>query len=191
VTKLLETIKVEKGVPLHIEYHQERLERSMHALHYRSRYDLVSLLSPPNNGTYRCRVIYDDHDISIEYLPYILRPIRSLKAIHADTIEYGLKYLNRDALNVLFEQKESCDDIAIIKNGCLTDTSIANIALFDGQQWCTPKQPLLHGTTRQRLLQSKKIIEKEIPYESISSYTRCGVFNAMTDFIEVENGIIL
>ncbi len=191
VTKLLETIKIVDGKILHVNYHQERLERSMMTLNYHHNYKLSSLLHPPKKGTYRCRVVYDDMNIEVEYIPYTLKKIRSLKIVEDNSIEYSLKYENRDALNALFKLKDDCDDIAIIKNGYLTDTTIANIALFNGEQWHTPKQPLLCGTTRQRLLENGTIVERDISLSSIPSYKKCAVFNAMTDFVELENGIIL
>ena len=41
--------------------------------------------------------------------------------------------------------KREQDEILITRNGLLTDTSIANIALFNGKEWHTPKHPLLKG----------------------------------------------
>ena len=37
--------------------------------------------------------------------------------------------------------KREQDEILITRNGLLTDTSIANIALFNGKEWHTPKHP--------------------------------------------------
>ncbi len=189
--KLLETVKTVDGDILHVNYHQERLDRSMATLNYQSEYNLASLIQAPKKGTYRCRIIYDNDNIRIEYLPYQAKSIRSLKVVTDNSVEYALKYTNRDQLNALFKLRGSCDDIAIIKNGYLTDTTIANIALFDTKQWYTPKRPLLHGTTRQRLLDNGTIIEKEITLASIPSYEKCAVFNAMMGFVELEDGIIL
>ncbi len=162
----------------------------MKVLNYTSHYELIDLIQSPSKNTYRCRVLYDDNSFNIEYIAYKDKKIRSLKIVQSNTIEYALKYENRDALNTLFEKREDCDDIAIIKNGYLTDTTIANIALFDGINWYTPKSPLLHGTTRQRLLNNGTIIEKDIPITSIASYKKCAIFNAMIGFVELEDGII-
>ncbi len=188
--QLLETVKTVDGDILHVKYHQKRLEYSCKMLGFKSKYNLLSLIQAPKKGTYRCRIIYDDVNINITYLPYKTKNILSLKVVQDNSIEYALKYENRDALNTLLERKADCDDIAIIKNGYLTDTTIANIALFDGEHWHTPKRPLLHGTTRQRLLDNGTIIEKDIALMSISSYEKCAIFNAMIGFVELEDGII-
>jgi len=79
-------------------------------------------------------------------------------------------------------QKEQCDDILIIKKGLVSDTSIANIAFYDGKLWFTPKAALLKGTCRTRLLLEGKIIEKEIRVEDIKKYKKIALMNAMIDF---------
>ena len=63
-------------------------------------------------------------------------------------------------LNSLFQIRQDKDDILIVKNGLLTDTSIANIALYDGNDWYTPLHPLLKGTKRAELLDKGVLKEK-------------------------------
>jgi 4-amino-4-deoxychorismate lyase len=190
VTKLLETIKAVDGEILHLKYHQDRLNRSMAALGYDAHYELKELLDPPETGSYRCRVVYDNHTIDICYLPYSTKKIRSLKVVHDDTIEYALKYHNRDALNTLFQQRAQCDDVLIIKNGYVTDSTIANVAFYDGKRWLTPKNPLLKGTTRQRLLDSSWLVERAIKVTELKNYQQSALFNALMGFVELEDGII-
>ena len=177
--KYLETIKIDDGLIYHIEFHQSRLDN---ALNEDTIHNLKNLLSPPLNGLYRCRVVYDKQNIQIYYFPYIKRSIKSLKVIYDDEIEYGHKYENRETIEKLFSQREECDDILIVKNGLITDTSIANIAFYDGENWITPKEPLLQGTTRARLLKEKKIIQKNIRVEDLKAYTKVALMNAMIDF---------
>ena len=47
-----------------------------------------------------------------------------------DTIDYTYKSAHREELNALYAQKGMADDILIVRNGYLTDTSISNIALL-------------------------------------------------------------
>jgi 4-amino-4-deoxychorismate lyase len=70
----------------------------------------------------------------------------------------------------------------IIKNELVTDTSIANIAFFDGEKWLTPKKPLLKGTTRARLLENGEIFEADIDVHTLKNYTQVALLNAMIDF---------
>ena len=86
-----------------------------------------------------------------------MRSIRTLKLVTANHIDYRYKSTDRSELNRLTAQKGNCDDIVIVKNGFITDTSFTNLALFDGHQWLTPAHPLLAGTQRALLLEQGKI----------------------------------
>ena len=177
--KYLETIRILDGVAQHLEYHQERLDKALEA---KNIHTLSELIKAPTLELLRCRIVYDRKSISIEYLPYVKRDIRSLKLLHNDAISYDKKYENREELLALFALKEQCDDILIVKNTLITDTSIANIALFDGVRWYTPKTPLLKGTTRARLLSEGKITEADIAVEELSSFKKIALMNAMINF---------
>ena len=106
--------------------------------------------------------------------------------MQANTIDYTYKSAGREPLNCLFALRGACDDILIVKQGLLTDTSIANIALWDGCEWHTPAQPLLAGTQRRHLLDSGQIKETDIPVASLGNYRHIRLFNALIPFGEVE-----
>jgi 4-amino-4-deoxychorismate lyase len=179
----IESIKIEDGVVYNIDYHQHRYE-SVLGLTDRTPLYLNEYINPPKKkGLWRCRILYTLEEIeSVEYFSYKKRDINSLKLIDADSIEYSKKYANRVELENLFVQKGACDDILIVKNGFITDISIANIALLKDGIWYTPKEPLLRGTTRQRLLEIQQIIPKDIKVDEIYSYERVALLNAMIDF---------
>lgn len=61
--------------------------------------------------------------------------------MQADTIDYTYKSAGREPLNCLFALRGACDDILIVKQGLLTNTSIANIALSDGTHWYAGTSP--------------------------------------------------
>ncbi len=187
---LLETIKIVDGEPLHLGYHQQRVQNSLKTLNLANSFSLKEHLSPPKEGIFRCRVIYRESLVSVAYFPYTYAAINSLKLIHCDTICYALKYENREQLDALFAQKEGCDDILIVKNSFLTDTSKANLAFFDGSKWFTPSTPLLYGTTRARLLHEKKIFEKPLHVSDLSHFSKVAVLNALVDFCVLKDGII-
>ena len=147
-------------------------------------------LSAPKNGLYRCRIVYEKEIEKLEYIPYRQKRIQSFKLIDTD-ISYSLKYENRDEINTLFEQREEADEIIIIKNGLVTDTSIANVCFYNGKEWLSPKLPLLKGTTRQRYLDTAKIKTADIPVKDIKNYSKIAIMNAMVDFYIIENVIIL
>ena len=187
---LLETIKAIDGEIQHLSYHQARYENSLRTLNKKIKYDLKEFITPPKEGVYRCRVIYNENDLDVTYHPYTFNEINSLRLIVDDTIDYPLKYENRTELNRLFDLRQECDDILIVKNSLLTDTSKANIALFDGSKWYTPKNPLLLGTSRARHLDEGRIFERTLHIDDLSSFSEVAVLNAMVDFYIVKNGII-
>jgi len=189
-TRLLETIKCKDGEVFHLPYHQQRFDRSRKALFgIFPSLDLSTLIQPPKQGLFRCRILYDISIHSIEYIPYEEKIITSLKII-ASTIDYDFKYANRKALNHLKETQQEADDILIEKKGYLTDTSIANIAFFTGTEWHTPKNPLLHGTMRDYYIEQGYLKTKAIKKEDLKFYTQVALMNAMIGF-KIINPILI
>ncbi|MEA3434781.1 MAG: aminotransferase class IV family protein [Campylobacterota bacterium] len=179
---LLETIKIEDGEVSNLSYHQSRCNESRKALFSSTDIlDLSSIIQAPPKGLYRCRILYNKKIHSIEYIPYTPKEIHILKIVSSD-LEYTYKYANRDALNKLLLSQPDGDDILIEKHGYITDTSIANIAFYDGKQWFTPEKPLLKGTIRAKLLDEGVLHTRKIKREDIKNYTQVALMNAMTGF---------
>jgi len=184
VPKLLETIKCLDGECLHLDYHLQRLNTSRQKLGFHIPLEIN--LQPPEKGLYRCRLLYEENIKKVEYLPYSMKLPTSFKLVHSD-INYELKYEDRTKLNNLLDDM---DDVIIVKKGLITDTSTANVCFYNGKQWITPKSPLLHGTTRQRLLDEKKIHTADIAHTDIHKFSKIALMNAMIDFQIIENAII-
>ncbi len=187
--KFFETIKVLDGVVYNLSWHQARYESVLNSFGIFSYQDLSSFIKAPKHGLYRCKLIYaiqNIQDIEVTFHRYIKKQIRSLRVVY-DDIDYCKKYLNRDALDKLYQKRDDCDDILIVKNSFITDTSIANIALFQDGIWFTPANPILRGTTRERLLGEKKIIKKDIKIEELKDFSQLALLNAMIDFDIISN----
>lgn len=180
---LLETIRVEEGQIQHWEVHLDRMRRSCKALKIPLQpvdFDSIKALSCAHfKGVFKLRILYSVQIKEMTIEPYVVRPVDSLKIMVADHLEYDHKYADRGALNELFKQRGDADDVLLIKNGLLTDTSYANIALFDGRHWCTPAHPLLPGTHRQRLLETGILQPTDIRLEHLSQYQSLKLINAM------------
>lgn len=187
----LETILCRGGEAHHLPYHQRRLDSTLHAFGFSRHYHLARLITPPQTGIYRCRFLYDGSDFTIEYHPYLPKPVSSLRAVIADTIDYPFKTTDRAPLEALYRLREGCDDVVIVRNGLLSDTTIANIALFDGDRWLTPEKPLLEGTTRGRLIEEGILFPAPLRLDDIAAARKIAVMNALIGFVEVENGIIV
>jgi len=186
---LLETIKIEEGQAFNLLYHQKRFDKSREAIFGLSQsIDLSSLIKAPSKALYRCRILYDKKIHSVEYIPYHEKEIQTLKILSAD-IDYTYKYADREVFNQLLQAHPSHDEIIIEKEGYLTDTTIANIAFYDGKQWFTPEEPLLQGTMRAKLLDEDFLQTRQIKKSDLKNYTHVALMNAMIGF-KIINPII-
>ena len=172
-----------------LSYHQARMKRTM--LHFFPGIEIPSLkdvlMPSPDMDFYKARVVYGEHGIEdIQYAPYAMREIHTLKIVRDDHIDYSFKSTDRSGLNRLTAQKGDCDEIVIIKNGLVTDTSFTNIAIYKDGKWFTPKHPLLLGTKRAALLENGIIQEADITLDDLMKAEKVSLFNAMIDFGERE-----
>ena len=175
--KLFETIRCEGGEAKHLAYHRRRILRSVGR-----DFPLEDLIKAPVQGLWRCKLIYDEKGVrSVEYFPYRKRTIRSFRLVES-RLRYERKYLNRSALDTLFERRGDADEILIVKEGRLSDTSIANLALFIDGEWLTPERPLLPGTTRERLLEYGRLRPAPLEPDALLKAEKLALLNAMIGF---------
>lgn len=188
--RYLETIKLKDGEFIRLDLHQQRLNKTF-SVNFpdAESFDLSSFLHQqeiPVSGLYKCRMVYDDQVRIVEFQPYQIRPISSLKLVHANIPSSYFKSEDRQMYQAAFAQRGQSDDVIIVHNGVLTDSSYSNIALFDGSEWLTPRFPLLYGTHRQYLLSQQLIREVDISVHAIFEFQKICLFNAMIEFGELE-----
>lgn len=145
---------------------------------------IISIPTDYKSGLVKCRILYNTSISRVEFHPYHAKIINTLKCVYSN-IDYSYKWVDRKDLDQLFSEKGDCDDILIIKNQKITDTYYANTAFYKHGKWYTPKHPLLKGSQRAKLLEKKKLIEKEILIEDLKDYSKVAVFNAMRPFGEL------
>jgi 4-amino-4-deoxychorismate lyase len=182
---LFETIRILDGEPQNLTLHDERMNRSRRALFGCSdALQIANFLSVPpgaRTGTVRCRVVYGEPVVSVEFSPYVPAAIRTLRLVDAGGLDYSHKFLDRTPLTALVA-KADADDILIVKDGCVMDASFANIVFTDGRRWVTPDTPLLQGTMRTFLLQRGVITEERITVQDLPRFTHFRLINAMLGF---------
>lgn len=187
--RFIETILVNQGAFVNLKFHQERFERSrLEVLGVKTHpllEDLIGLPRGLEQGMYKCRVTYGKEIELIEFEPHRKYRVNTLKLVYSDSIEYGHKYADRSELKELFEQRDACDDILVVKKTCITDTYIANVLFWDGKEWLTPDTPLLPGTMRASLLFKGLIRECRITVEDLPRFQKLKLINALND---LENG---
>jgi len=182
---LLETIKLNNGVPENIHYHNLRLNAARAELFNGvSAIQIEKEICVPDafkKGLYRCRITCGRQIELVEFIPVQTRIFKRLKIIRYDRIDYHLKYADRSLLAALFAQRENADEIIIVKNELITDCTIGNLVFFDGINWMTPDTPLLKGTQRQALIDRKMIFEKRISEKDLNFFKKAGIINAFFD----------
>lgn len=182
--RLLETIKLSSKRFYNLEYHQSRLDKARKELFgLTDEINLAEELKIPggiSDSPFKVRVIYSDKIHDVEFHPYTIRNINSLQVVYADDIDYSYKYEDRSKLQKLL-CKCTADDVVIVKNGFVTDTSYSNIVLSKGSKFFTPTTFLLNGTKRQKLLADGVIEEVEISVGSLGKYEKIYLINSMMD----------
>lgn len=185
----IESLKVVDGHICNLAYHQQRMNKTRLEVFGQPTplllNDVFKAIKAPS-GLAKLRFVYDEagiHDISCT--PYTRKNIHSLRLVTADDIDYRYKSVDRSALNQLKEKQGDCDEILIIRNKHITDTSYTNVALYDGKQWFTPSTPLLQGTMRQSLLDRGLLQERELLVSDLPNYKQISLFNAMMVLGEV------
>ena len=185
----IESLRVVDGHICNLAYHQQRMNKTRLEVFRQPTplllNDVFKGIKAPS-GLAKLRFVYDEagiHDISCT--PYTRKNIHSLRLVTANDIDYRYKSVDRSALNQLKEKQGECDEILIIRNKHITDTSYTNVALYDGKQWFTPSTPLLQGTMRQSLLDRGLLQERELLVSDLPNYKQISLFNAMMELGEM------
>jgi 4-amino-4-deoxychorismate lyase len=132
--RFIETIRIENHRLQYLEGHTKRLnETRRHFFPSAPEVDLAETLVLPSNlddGVYKCRIVYGEQIEDVTFQPYMPKLLRSLRLVTDDKANYSYKYENRAMLELLLTQKGEADDILIVRDHCITDTSYSNVALL-------------------------------------------------------------
>lgn len=182
----IESIKLLDGDYINLFYHEQRMKRSLWLLC--GVHDTINLeeylqrMHKPKKGLFKCRIIYDDVSRQVEFTSYQQKKIETLKVIEHDRIYYEYKFKDRSDIDRLFAQRGTFDDILIVRQGMVTDSSICNIVFKKNSEWFTPSTPLLEGTMRQSLLDKGIIQTAPIQKQDIQSFQSFKLINSMVGF---------
>jgi len=186
----LETIKIHEGSIRHLPYHQQRVARTIRAHSPDATIPQLQtrLQKIPTAGIYKCRILYNDRIQTVTLERYTPKPVHTFTIIESE-IDYTYKYADRSTLEAL-KNSVTTDEIIIQKKGMLTDTSYSNLAFYDGDQWITPRTPLLQGTIRAKLLEEGWLTEEDITLNDLEKFCDVALMNAMIEFKVLKNVMI-
>lgn len=178
-----------------LEYHQARFDRTRSDNFNDSTpillQEIIQFPSDLTDEKYKVRIVYDREIQSIEFLPYQIKPISTIKLFTIENkIEYTYKYLDRWFFDEYLKEAQT-DDLVLVKSNYITDCIYSNIIFFDGENWFTPRSILLKGTMRESLLNDGKIKEKNIKVSDLVNYQSFKRINAMINFDESQEISIL
>ena len=184
MSRWIETICVVDGVLLHLADHQERMDRTLEELcGIPNKIRIEDVLQVPSgfqSGRVKCRVVYHEEIVDISWQTYRIKPLSSIGLVRADHMDYSWKYEDRKEFDRLRELAGT-DDIIVVKDGLITDSSYANLIFRQNGNWFTPSTPLLPGTQRHRLIEYGQIQVREIKPQDLETYEAFKYINAMLD----------
>lgn len=185
MSQFIESIKVEDKEIFLLDLHQKRVNQTFAHFGKEGSIDLGKIfknLEHDEDGLFKLRLSYDlDKRIRTQMIPYAIPEIQSFQLVENNSFDYSFKFEDRKELEKM-KMKSKAEEIIIVKNNHITDTSFSNILFLKGKDWFTPNTYLLNGVQRQNLLKNKKIKETEITLQNIKQFSHFQLINALNDF---------
>ncbi|WP_419869437.1 aminotransferase class IV [Chryseobacterium sp. CT-SW4] len=181
----IESIKVEDQKVYLLDLHQKRVDQTFAHFGKDSSIDLSKIFKSLNHdedGLYKLRITYDlDKRIRTQIIPYAISKLEDFQLVENNNFDYSFKFEDRKELDKM-KAKARAEEIIIVKNNHITDTSFSNLLFLKNKQWYTPSTYLLNGVQRQHLLKQKKVKELEITLQNIKEFSHFQIINALNDF---------
>lgn len=185
--QLIESICIIDGEIRNLNHHQTRMNQALNDLFQRkTEINLMQILQNyeiPTKGKFKCRIEYTQEIEKVEFLAYSVKQMNTFELAREDSLAYSYKFAERNQFNKL-KSKSSADELILVKNDKITDTTFSNLIFFDGENWFTPKTFLLNGIMRQFLLQNCKIQEISISPKDLKQFQFFKMINAMMNLEE-------
>lgn len=185
MSQFIESIRVEDR-KLHLaDLHQRRVNQTFEHFGKENPINISKIYSElqhEGEGLFKLRILYDfDGKVQAQLIPYAISELHSVRLVENNLLDYAFKFADRTILDKM-RQEAKADEIMIVKNNYITDTSFSNLLFKKGKTWYTPSTFLLNGVQRQHLLKSKKIREAEITVQNLRDFSHFQITNAMNDF---------
>ena len=185
MSQFIESIKVEDQKAFLMEFHQKRVNDTFAHFGAQGSIDLEKIfksLEHDEDGLYKLRIVYDlNRNFKHQMIPYAIPEIENFQLVENNSFDYSFKFEERKEFEKM-KTKAKTEEIIIVKNNHITDTSYTNILFLKGETWYTPTTYLLNGVMRQHLLKEKKIKEAEITLQNIREFSHFQLINSMNDF---------
>ncbi|TXF75949.1 aminotransferase class IV [Chryseobacterium sp.] len=185
MSQFIESIKVEDREIFLADLHQKRINETFAHFGKEGSIDLEKIfkdLELDDDGLYKLKISYGLNKIfRTQLIPYAISEIDDFQLVENNSFDYSFKFEDRKEFDIM-KAKAKAEEIIIVKNNHITDTSYSNILFLKKKDWFTPSTFLLNGVQRQHLLKTRKIKEAEITLQNMSDYSHFQLINAMNDF---------
>ena len=185
MSQFIESIKIEDQEVFLLELHQKRVNATFAHFGMENSIDLAKIIKDlkiDEDGFFKLRIVYDlNRNYKTQLIPYAVAEIDSFQLVENNTYDYAFKFEDRKEFERM-KTKAKTEEIIIVKNNCITDTSYTNLLFLKDEKWYTPSTYLLNGVMRQHLLKENKIKETEITLQNIKEFTHFQLINSMNDF---------
>ena len=185
MSQFIESIKVEDQKIFLAELHQKRVNDTFSNFGKEGSIDVAKIfknLEIDENGLYKLRIIYDlNKNFRTQLIPYAISEIDDFQLVENNNYDYSFKFEDRKEFERM-KIKAKTEEIIVVKNNHITDTSFSNLLFLKGKDWFTPTTFLLNGVQRQHLLKTKKIKETEITLNNIKEFSHFQIINSLNDF---------
>lgn len=130
----------------------------------------------------KLKIYFGEKDFAIDFEAY--QPVQIRNVVLAEISEsftYNKKVSDRAFFDYLRSQNPYADEVIMVQNGLLTDSTYCNLAFYsaDKNRWETPTRPLLAGTQRARLLNNATLHLADIRPGDLLKYQQIAFINAM------------
>ncbi|WP_326981460.1 aminotransferase class IV [Chryseobacterium sp. MYb264] len=187
MSQFIESIKVEDQEIYLLDFHQKRVNQTFAHFGKEGSIDLKKIfehLEHDEDGLFKFRIVYDlDKKVRTQMIPYAIPEIQDFQLVENNSFDYSFKFEDRKELEKM-KMKSKAEEIIIVKNNHITDTSFSNLLFLKGKEWFTPNTYLLNGVQRQDLLKSKDIKETEITLQNLKQFSHFQLINSLNDFDE-------
>ncbi len=184
--QFFESIKVEDQRVFLLDLHQKRVDETFASfvedVPSLNLSEIIKAMEIDEDGLYKLRISYDiQRNFKTQLIPYAIPETDDFQLVIDNNLEYRFKSEDRKRFQIL-KEKSSAEEVIIVQNGNITDTTFSNILFLKNKEWYTPKTYLLNGVMRQDLLRKKKIKEAEITLDTLKECSHFQLINAMNDF---------
>lgn len=181
--RFFESISIRDGIPQNLYYHQLRIDHTFKQFYPKiDSPHLEYLISKNVQARFplvKCKFSYNETSHQFFCLAYNPKTYKKFHLIHDNQLSYNFKYIDRMCFDQYLRTIPSDHQLLIVKNEYLTDSSLSNLAFYDGYRWLTPQDPLLKGTMRASLIADWKIHEEAIQLKHLSLFKKFKLINAM------------